>query len=355
MADNSHHAAGDGQTVLVPDEGLKQLIVKVLERQGVFGVEADMAAGRMVEADLRGLHAHGSRALKTCVDAMDMGDIDARAQVLTMHETPAIAVLDAGKGLGHVAATRAMMMAIAKAKDVGTGTVGVFRSQQFGAASTYALLAAKEGMIGYCTTSAGGATVAAFGSHEPATANHGFAWGVPRSEGAPIILDMHCGVAAWEAVDRLRQAGQSLPAGWALDDGGRETADAEAAKTLRPAAEGCGYGLGMLCSVLTGPLMGRKMPIQKTRRPEIEGFEHFFYAIDVSQFVERERFDKLLEAAIDDIHALTPAEGFDRVQVPGEAEWELARRRRADGIPLPSEDAASLVDLATGMKVKIPW
>ena len=36
MADNSHHAAGDGQTVLVPAEGLKQLIVKVLERQGGF-------------------------------------------------------------------------------------------------------------------------------------------------------------------------------------------------------------------------------------------------------------------------------------------------------------------------------
>ena len=88
-------------------------------------------------------------------------DIDPRAQVLTVSETPAMAVLDGGRAIGHVAATKGMQLAIAKAREVGTGTVAVKNGQHFGAASVYALMAIEAGMIGYCTTSTAGATVAA--------------------------------------------------------------------------------------------------------------------------------------------------------------------------------------------------
>lgn len=101
------------------------------------------------------------------LDAIDAGDIDPRARVLTVSETPAVAVLDGSRAVGHVAATKAMTIAIEKAKDVGTGTVAVGNSQHLGAASVYALMAAREGLIGFCTTSTGRPTVAAFGSAQP--------------------------------------------------------------------------------------------------------------------------------------------------------------------------------------------
>ena len=347
--------ADSSQEAVVPAQSLRDLIVKVFEKKGMFGFEADLAADRLVEADLRGIHSHGSRTLKRYVDAMDTGDIDPRAQMLTLNETPAMAVFDAGKGLGHVAASKAMKLAIEKAKEVGTGTVAVSRSQHFGAASVYALLAVKEQVIGYCTPSTGGATVTAYGSKEPATANNAFAWGVPTRHGAPFVLDMACAISSWGKIESLGMYGGAIPNDWALDAEGNATVDPKSAKTLLPAAGARGYGLAFLCSVLAGPLVGQKMPLHKTRSPARDGSEHFFYAIDPSHFGEADRFFDEVQATITDIKALTPAEGFDKVRIPGELEWERAERWQKEGIPLHCDHVKTLTELADTMKIDVPW
>ena len=64
------------QEVLLPLEPLKELLVKLFVRMGMFQVEAEIAADRLIEADLRGIHSHGSRTAERYLDAMDMGDID---------------------------------------------------------------------------------------------------------------------------------------------------------------------------------------------------------------------------------------------------------------------------------------
>ncbi len=343
------------QEHVVTADALKSFIISVFVKKGMFEVEAETAADRLIEADLRGIHSHGSRAIRRYVDAMDSGDIDPRAHALTVNETPAIAVLDGGSGLGHVVASKAMKMAIDKAREVGTGTVAVVHSQHFGAASVYSLMAAREGMIGYCTTSTGGATVAAYGSRQPATANNAFAWGAPTRSGAPFILDMACATSSWGKVESLGMYGGKLPAGWALDADGNDTDDPQSAKTLMPAAGARGYGLAFMCSVLAGPLVGRKMPLHKTRRPESDGSEHFFYAIDPSQFVEPDRFYDEIEATIADIRGLDPADGFDKVRLPGELEWERSQRWKTAGIPLHRDHITKLNELAQQMKLDVPW
>lgn len=355
MAETLDVPSDPEQEVVVPAEPLKKLIVQIFVKKGMFEVEAEIAAQRLIEADLRGIHSHGSRAVKRYIAAMESGDIDPRAALLTLKETPAMAVLHAGKGLGHVASSRAMEVAIRKAREVGTGTVTVGNSQHFGAASVYALMAVNEGMIGYCTTSTGPATVAAYGSRQPATANNAFAWGVPTRSGPPFVLDMACAVSSWGKVESLKMYGGTLPAGWALDEHGDATNDPNAAKTLLPAAGARGYGLAFLSSVLAGPLVAGKMPLHKTRAPATEGSEHFFFAIDPAQFVDLDQFYEILEVTIADIRALEPADGFDQVCLPGELEWERSERWKRDGIPLHSDHVKTLQELATNMKIDVPW
>ncbi|MCH7823081.1 MAG: Ldh family oxidoreductase [Proteobacteria bacterium] len=270
--------------VVVSADGLRQLLVEMFVRKGMFAVDAEIGATRLVEADLRGIHSHGSRAMWRYLEALDAGDVDPRAEVLTERETAAMAVLNGGMGLGHVAATKGMQLAIRKATEVGTGTVAVKRSQHFGAASVYSLMAADAGMIGYCTTNTGPPTVAAYGSSAPAVANNAFAWAVPTRSGPPFVLDMACAVSSWGKVESFKMYGRELPAGWALDKNGEPTTDANAAKTLLPASGARGYGLAFLSSVLAGPLVGARMPIHKTWSFAADGSEHFFYAIDVRQF-----------------------------------------------------------------------
>src|SRR5258708_5189801 len=185
------------QEPVVQAEPLKALLVSLYVKKGMFKAEADIAASRQIEADLRGIQSHGSRATPRYLTAMDRGDIDPRGQTLVATRTPAIAVIDGSRNLGHVASTKGMLMAIEMARAVGTGTVAVRNSQHFGAASVYSLMAAEAGMIGYCTTSTGTATLAAYGSRQPATANNAFAWAAAGKTGAPVCLDMACAPSSW--------------------------------------------------------------------------------------------------------------------------------------------------------------
>jgi ureidoglycolate dehydrogenase (NAD+) len=344
-----------GQEVVVQADALQAMLVKMYVSKGMFAAEAELGAARLVEADLRGIHSHGSRSIWRYLEAMDAGSMDSRAEVLTVTETPAMAVFDGGKGLGHVASTKAMQLAIEKAREVGTGTVAVKRSQHFGAASVYTLMAIEAGMIGYCTTNTGPATVAAYGSRQPAVANNAFSWGVPTRTGAPFVLDMACAVSSWGKVESLKMYGQSLPQNWALDEEGNATLDPALAKTLLPSAGARGYGLAFLSSVLAGSLVGGMMPFHKTWSIAVDGSEHFFYVIDPSRFGDTNAFYDETESTIAEIRALSPAEGFDRVRIPGEMEWERSRQWKQDGIPIHRNHAQKLEELAAGMEIAVPW
>lgn len=350
--DYPHDFAAD---VVVPADGLRQLMIDMLVKKGMFDAEAGIAADRLVEADLRGIHSHGSRAIWRYLEAMDLGNIDPRAMIVTERETAAMAVLNGGQGIGHVAATKGMELAIQKAKEVGTGTVAVKNGQHFGAASVYALLATNAGVIGYCTTNTGPATVAAYGSKAPAVANNAFAWGVPVRNGPPFVLDMACAVSSWGKVESFQMYGRELPADWALNENGEPTTDAAAAKTLLPASGARGYGLAFLSSVLAGPLVDGRMPIHKSWSVEADGSEHFFYCIDIEQFVDPEKFYAEIEQSIADIRATAPAAGFDQVRLPGELESERAETWNRDGVPIHPDHAKKLQELAAGMQLDVPW
>jgi len=345
----------EGQEVRVSADDLHALLTAMLVKQSLFKFDARTVAERMVEADLRGIQSHGSRTIGRYLDAIDAGDIDPRARVLTVSETPAVAVLDGSRAVGHVAATKAMTIAIEKAKDVGTGTVAVGNSQHLGAASVYALMAAREGLIGFCTTSTGRPTVAAFGSAQPAVANNALAWAVPMGDDEPFVLDMACGATSWGKVESLKMYGQPLPGNVALDEAGEPTDDPAAAATMLPAAGARGFGLAFVASVLAGPLAGGVLPIHRKRTPTADGSQHFFYAIDVSQFTDPAAFADQLRTAGEMIRDLAPVDGVESVRLPGDIEAACARQWRAEGIPLHRSHAEELEQRAAALKVEVPW
>lgn len=195
---------------------LSQLVLKLLQRKGMFVAEAEIFLNRLVEADQCGLHAEGVGALPQFLDAMDLGDIDPRARIITVKETPATAVLDGSTGIGHVSATRAMQLAIDKARAVGTGTVVIRNSRWCGDVGGIARLAATAGLVGFVTSS----FTEQVHNH---CGDHALAWGFPSSSGsAPQIVReqtakwgewpshvfglMSAGLAGGESMSRRRKA-----------------------------------------------------------------------------------------------------------------------------------------------------
>lgn len=334
---------------------LAPVLEQMLVKKSMFQFDASVATKRMIEADLYGFPSHGCARICEYIDAMDLGDIDPRARVLLMHETDTITVMDGSRSIGHVAATKGIESAAAKAKSSGVGIAAVGNSQTLGAASVYVRLAVNEGLIAICLSSTGGATVAAPGTTAGAVGNAAFAYGVPVKDGSPIVLDASCGAESWGKLQLLARYGLPFPSGIAFDDNGEPATSMETAKVLKPAGAELGYGLSLLCSILAGPLCGGRMPIKKTRSASAEDSQHFFIAFDIGHFAEPERFNKQLTAATAEIRNLAPQDPENPVRLPGDRSQQCFQNYSQNGIPFQQSIVNEIRARAEQLGVVVPW
>ena len=264
------------------------------------------------------------------------GGIVPRAKMVWVDERSSSVLLDAAKGFGYVAAHRAMMRAIEKARGGGIAIVGVRHSNHFGIAGYHALQAAKGGMIGIAMTNAG-AEMAPWGSAKPVLGTNPWGVAIPRrSERDPIVLDMALTQSGKGMMRWLARAGLPMPDNWALTPDGRRTTDPTAAMDgpLLPIGEYKGSGLSLvtdvLAGVMTGSLFGGSV-FQDDRNYDVG---HTMLAIDTEAFLPRGEFAARLERLIDEVKNAPPIDADHPVLLPGEAEQERARRRLNDGIPV---------------------
>ena len=86
MAETLDIPSDPSQEIVIAADGLEALMVRMLTHKGMYEAEARIGAARLIEADLRGIHSHGSRSLWRYLEAMDTGGIDPRAQIITERE-----------------------------------------------------------------------------------------------------------------------------------------------------------------------------------------------------------------------------------------------------------------------------
>jgi LDH2 family malate/lactate/ureidoglycolate dehydrogenase len=138
-----------------------------------------------------------------------------------------------------------------------------------------------------------------------------------------------------------------IPEGWANDDRGRPTTDPAQASVRHLQWFGGykGYGIALLIENLAGVLTGASFGLVDREPGELRGFDrvtrgYLFIALDVDHYVPLPEFRADVDHLIRDIHASEPAEGVERVLVPGEIEHHRRAQRLEAGIPL----APALVD-----------
>jgi LDH2 family malate/lactate/ureidoglycolate dehydrogenase len=78
---------------------------------------------------------------------------------------------------------------------------------------------------------------------------------------------------------------------------------------------------------------------------------HFFGAIRVDAFRPAEEFKRDMDRLIRELKATTPVAGQERVYVAGEIEFETARERAANGIPLLGSVLKGLRDVSEQLGV----
>lgn len=321
----------------------------------MFQFDASVAVKRMIEADLYGIPSHGCARFCEYLDAMDLGDIDPRARVLVLDENDVMTIMDGSRAIGHVAATKGMESAIAKAKKTGVGVTAVGNSQTLGAASVYARMAVGQGMIGICMTSTGGATLSGIGSYFAAVGNSAFAYGVPIENAAPLIFDAACGAESWGKLQLMKRYGRPIPDGILFDEQHQTVNSMDGKVLMAPAGGELGFGLSLLCSILAGPLAMGRMAIKKTRSASAEDSQHFFIVLKIESFLSPDKFQKNLQAGLDEIRQLPPSDPTEPIRLPGERGQRCFHHFSQNGIPFHNTIVNEIRDRAKQLGVVTEW
>src|SRR4029077_2861957 len=96
----------------VPAAALTAFIKRAFEAAGLPGSDADILAGLMVEADLRGSDTHGVIRLALYLRRLQACGADPRPNIRIVQEKPATALVDGDNGMGHLVMRFAAMTAI---------------------------------------------------------------------------------------------------------------------------------------------------------------------------------------------------------------------------------------------------
>ena len=284
---------------------------------------------------------------------MRNGGIRPDAPMDWVEDRAATSVLDAAKGLGYVAAWRAMDRAVEKARGTGIAMVGVRHSNHFGIAGYHARRAAEQGLIGVAMTNAG-AEMAPWGSATPVLGTNPWGIAVPRGSGHdPIVLDMALTQSGKGMMRWFERAGIPMPDNWALTPEGERTTSASDAMDgpLLPMGDYKGYGLSLMTDVLTGVLTGSLFGPRVFQDDRNFDVGHTMIAIDIEAFMPHEEFDERLERLVADVKSAPPLDPEHPVRLPGEAEQRRARERMETGIPIDRETGSGLRELAEELGV----
>jgi len=293
-----------------------------------------------IEASLRGQPTHNIDSIPRYARRIASGATNPRPRIRIERETGISAQIDGDNGPGQWVAVVAMETAIRKAREKGIAIVGARRSNHFGAAGHYAWLAAREGLIGLCTTN-GRVILAPTGGLTPTFGNNPLGVGVPAKHHHPILLDIAMSVAPRGKIGLQLAEGKPLLPGWILDRFGHPSTDlADLAAGLGvPIGGHKGYGLALVMEVLAGALTGagfcsdhgREQMRQSANPPDVG---HFFMAIDPEIFMPLADFTSRVDQMIEQAKTAERAEGVDEIFIPGEAELRAREQNIQKGVPL---------------------
>ena len=339
---------------LVPCNELDSLCRILLEHVGLSEEHARTVTDSLMTAELRGLSSHGALRLPIYIKRMRLGLINVTPAMRVEQTSASTARVDGDDGPGQVVVARAMDEALILARESGAGICAAFRSNHFGIAGWPTLRAADQRMVGFCMTNAE-ADVVPFGGRSPWLGTNPLAVAIPTGT-EPIVLDMATSNVAMGKVLLAASEQRPIPEGWAVDAGGSPTTDPAAARAVLPFGGVKGYGLGVVIEALSALLSDTSFGTDVKRMyDDFDGPQrigHLVGALDVARFVDPNRFASRANAFVADLTAVSPAEGHERVMVPGEPETETARRRRTEGIPLDQSVIEELLELSEDLGVK---
>lgn len=341
-------------------QSLHRFCVKVFEGYGFTEEQSGQITDVILAADLSGIESHGIQRLIRYHKEITGGMVNPEAQPEIVFETPLSAVIEGKDAMGQLLGIRAMQLAIEKARKSGFGMVTVRNSNHYGIAGYYSKMAAEQGLIGMSMTNSEAIMVPTFGKQAMLGTNP-IAFAMP-AQPTVFSFDGATTVVPRGKLEVYVKRGQEIPVGWALDENGADSNDAEQIlkNIIRKTGGGIlplggsgeatsgykGYGFGMLCEIATAILSGGTTSNYIYKTPGRANIAQCFIALDHGMFGNRTEIEASLSKFLQEIRDSAKAEGQQRIYIHGEKEAEAKERVLRDGVPLNEKTYAELQMIA---------
>ena len=324
----------------VSHDALRGFIEAAFVNQGLPPADAAQVAALMAEADLQGSDGHGVIRLPPYLKRLRAGGINKHPNIRVVHERAAMAVIDGDNGMGHLVVSRAVDIAIEKARSAGVAWVGTRFSNHAGPASLYARKPLQHDMLGLYFAVGNANHLPPWGGMDMLLSTNPIAASFPASDEPPVVLDMATTVAAYGKVKAKAKAGEMMPPGWMIDREGQPLLDPKRASEgfLLPIGEHKGYGLalmvGLLAGTLGGAAMGRDVIDFNADHVTITNTGQAILVIDLAAFGDPAEFKQQVARLVRDIRGSRHLPGVDRIWLPGEQSFAKRQLYAREGIPV---------------------
>lgn len=330
----------------------------LFEAAGLPADQSRIVTDHLVDANLTGHDSHGIIRIPGYIRSIVEGRIVPVGDLKIVRETPASVVIDGEGGQGIVICTRAMEMAIERAKKTTFGAVAVHQCSHIGRLGAYPPMAADEDCIGILLLNGGSRFTVPFGGTSRRLPPNPISMAVPSAGGPVMMLDITTSMAAGGKVEVYAARNQQLPPGWLIDDDGNEVRDptlfraGETAMLPLGGASGHkGYGLGMMIDAIAGGLSWAGC---SSDQPTRGGSGFLALAINIASFIDVDEYKKEVQILIDWAKSSKVAPGFKKIYYPGEIEEELRAGRSRDGIPVEESTWERIAEAAGEVGVAVP-
>jgi L-2-hydroxycarboxylate dehydrogenase (NAD+) len=343
----------------------------VFMRMGCSESDAIKIAAVFMAAELRGLPSHGMIRIKDYYQLWKANRINVKPNIKVVHETPSTAVVDGDMAVGMVAATRSMEIAIEKAEKVGTGWVSTRNSNHYGIAGFYAMMALRHDMIGMSMTNANPLVAPTF-SVSPMLGTNPIAVAIPAGKQPPFVADFATTPIARGKLAVSEKKGEKVPLGFVQNKNGEPSDDPAILKSGGSMLTlGGDYVHGshkgfclssivdIFSAVFSGANFGPFVPPSVAYLPVLdkkvgEGTGHFFGAMRIDAFQDAAIFKAAMDEWITTFRGAKPAQGHDKVIIPGDPEREKEARIRVEGISVLPAIIKDMQEIAEELGVPRP-
>lgn len=323
---------------------------KAFMHVGVPEKDATQAAAVIAQAERSGVNSHGLQRLPMYLNRLLDGAVNLHPELKMTSQVPGCMAFDGDNGLGIVNGPRVLEKVMERAKEHGIAAATLCHSNHYGAGNYYGWKLAEAGLIGICMTNTS-PCMAPTGGAESLLGSNPLTVAFPTKNHDPIVLDMATSAVSLGKLQVMAGAGKEAPLGWVLDPNGNPSTDPAAplkGGSMLPIGGYKGYGLAVIIdlfsAVLSGACYGRdigRLGVPGSTQPE--GIGQFFLAIDPLKFLSEELFYDRIDDYICMIKGSRLAPDVKQIWMPGEIEFNNARRIETEGAEVPPATAQRVI------------